>query len=761
MKKGVTIIFVVGILLILFIFTATLLFVFTFWEKSCYKIVAGKQAERFAKAGIDDGIWEIEHDGREYDSFFDNWRKNFEGQEVDNNEDGIPDSKWIYIYGKDREIIGRYSVLIEDENGKINLNSCGNLKNSFNEGFSVSEINILTHVIGKESGKDVVRFRYGKDGLPGKGSFDEDCDNNSVSNDRVDNDGDGKIDEIGEGIDEPDEFSCEKLYGDDRLYFVPEDIKLVKGIGEKKYGRIRNLITVFSYDKNVTGKGKERINLNKADFESLYLLFREKGYPEQQAIQIALNIIDYRDPDSVPATKEIDGKLYIGIDKTPYLNEIDAVKPWKKLELPSGTVMFIEEGGQFIEIFNPYLEKIDIGGWKIKGVITLFSNLWDEIFESSEEIYNDVINGETEIEQDKAKSIIESVIPTTIRIPKGTEIPPLSYYTIGDRIRIVIIIPPEGIPVVLFLPIEDPSECQQYEPILAINPGSFGFLSDILSNIPFLSNLGLDFTVSFYDREGNIIEIADYPTDAPQTSVQKNDPRMKGIFDWYPAFPTPNMQNLVFSPWIGGEFGKTGWIYLWPTSFVIKNGNFSSVGELSFIHRMEHWKSMDFWKEGKDRKIIDYFTVVENPEKPTYGRLNINTASETVLMCLPLVDKKLARRIIKARPYTDISEVLGIYGKGNSEKEILNREITKYGFDRKDNDFDGFLDCEKEKEMIFSKIINLITVRSNVFKIISTGQKVKDKNGNGKIEKEEIIAERKIVVFYDRDKRKVIYRKEL
>jgi len=746
-KEGVALIFVIGIMLLLFIFASTLLFSFKLWEKSCYKTFAGKQAERFAEAGIENGIWELQHDKRDYDSLIDNWRKNFEGSDFDNNGDGIPDSRWIYIYGKDKEIIGRYSVLIEDESGKININVCGNLKNSFNEGFSTFEISILPDIIGEEISKNIVSFRYGKDGLPGRGGFDDNSNNDSLSKDKIDNDGDGKIDEPGEGIDEPYEFYVKKIYWDDRPYFIPEDIKLVNGIGKERYRKIKDFITTFSYDKNTTKEGKIRINLNKADFSQLYSFFKEKGYPEEQAIQISLNIIDYRDSDSIPQIKTVKGKLFIGIDKTPYLNEIDGIKEWEKFKLKSGGVLFTEKGGQFIEIFNPYPEEIDIGGWEIRGPTLLFSNLWGKIFQYSKQIYNDVINGETGI---KNKDIIENIfITNVIKIPEGTKIPPFSYYTIGDTVKIGIIMIPNKTPLIIFLPIKDPPNASQYEPILGINK----IFPDIIQSLNYFSKIPSSSRLFFCDKSGNIIEIADCPLDTPKTSIQKNDPR---VFKWYISLPTPNMQNFIFSPWIGGFKNNN-----WPSSFKIKNGKFSSLGELSFIHKGRQWESIDFWKDGKDRKIIDYFTVEEDPYKPTYGRLNINTASETVLMCLPLVDKDIARRIIMARPYKDISEILGKYGNGYSEKELLNKEITKYGFDGKDNDFDGFSDCEKEKEMVFSKIINLITVRSNVFKIISTGQKVEDKNGNGKIEKEEILAEKKIVVFYDRDKGKIIYRKQM
>lgn len=761
MKKGASIVFTIGILLILFVFTTTLLILFAFWEKTASKIISGKGASRFAKNGIEEAIWEIDHDSREYDSYQDTWRKNFSGEDIDVDNNGIPDSKWICIRDKNNKIIGRYGVLVEDESGKININGCGNSHGGFNEGFSVCEINLLKNLVGESTERNTVTFRYGPDGLPGKAKIDDDNDSFPIENDGIDNDGDGIIDEVGEGIDEQDEFNFKKPEGDDRPYFIPADIKLVEGIGKKTYRKVENSITVSSYDFNRNKSGEYRMNLNNAFFDDLYNLFLKLGYGKNQSAQIAVNIIDFRDTDNVPTIVEkLNGKKIIGVDQTPYLNEVEAVRPWKVQVLPSGTVIFSEQGGQFLEIFNPYSVPLDIGGWRITGVVTLFSNLWSRVINNSQEIYDDVAGGETEIDRDKAKSIIQSLVPTSIIIPPGKKIQPYSYYTVGDCIRIVIIIPPEGPPIPLLLPIADPSGCQQYEPILAINPGSFGSLSGILGKVPFLSTIGLDFTVSMFDRNENLIEKADYPIDFPATSVQKNDPRMRGIADWYPAVPTPGKTNYVFQPWVGGEFGKAGWVYLWPSSFNIKNRSFSSVGELSFIHRMQHWRSLDFWKDGIDRKTIDYFTVVKNPDIPVYGRLNVNTVSETALMCLPLVDSELAKAIVEAVPYMDISEILGIYGAGSSNAERLNREITKYGFDLKDNDMDLVIDTEREKERIFSKIVNLITVRSNVFKIVSVGQKVDDKNNNGKIEEKEITAEKKVTVFYDRIKKKIVYREQ-
>ncbi|HOL21863.1 MAG TPA: hypothetical protein PLQ41_03285 [bacterium] len=706
-KKGASVVLTLMVLLLLFIFTGMLLFIFKFWEKTSYKMFTGKAAYRLAKMGSDAAIWELDNDSREYDAFTDLWRTTFEGDEVDLNDDGVPDAKWFYIKDRNGVIKGRYAVLVEDESGKININYAGSNK-TFWPTHTVSDMDVLSDVIGKKRADSIIAYR------------------------------------------------------ENRPYIVPSDVKLVSGITDEMYEKIENCITTFSYDLNVNRNGKERINLNNASFETLFQTLKSIGYEETVAAQVALNITAYRDTSRVPPQYQMGNTTLFGINKTPYFNEIDAVRPWRK-ETIGDVILLREVGGQFIEIFNPYSEPLDIGNWKIKGVVTLFSGFWNEVYDESGSILDDITEGETDIAPERVKSILEKVVSASIVIPAGTKIPPRSYYTIGDLMSIVIVIIPAEPPVIfpLFVPIREPEGCQYYEPILAVNPGSLSFIDDILEKIPLFANSGLDFTMRLYDSKDNLIEHTEYIADTPFTTVGKNDPRMSGIFDWFIGKATPGKHNITFQPWIGGEFGTIDWLLNWPTSFIVKNGKFNSVAELSFIHKREHWKTLDFWKQGTDRKVIDHFTAVENPEEPTYGRLNINTSSETVLCCLPLIDRNVAGTIIDARPYKDISEVLGVYGKGSSSQEVLSKEMTKYGFNFRDNTMDFFIDEEKEKELIFSRIIDLITVRSNVFKIITSGQKVQDVNNNGKIEEEEIVSEKRVILWYDRRKKKIIYRREI
>ncbi len=704
--KGDVVILTIMILLILFIFTTSMLFMFTAWQKSAAKLLAGKNAHRFAKTGMEEAIWEIDNDNLEEDSFLDSWRANFQGEDVDLNEDGNPDAKWFYVKNKVGEITGRYAVLVEDESSKININYAGKIEK--HPTYTVKDIDILPGLIEKASANGIVTYRQ------------------------------------------------------KRKYAEPSDVKLVKGIGESVYDRIKNYITCFSYDLNRNRKDIQRIDINAASFDTINTLLNTLGYSKDISCQVALNIIAYREKKPPLPSMNLDRKDMIGIWKTPYINEIDAVKPWQTNTLASGTVIISEQGGQFIEIFNPYDSKLDIGGWKIKGVVTLLSDAWTDVLKTSQQILDDVTEGETEVDPEKIKISLDKLIPTSITIPEGEHIPPHSYYTIGDMISLKIVIIPGDPPIIfpLFVSIKDPSNCNYYQPILAVNPASLNFIAGLLSFIPFLANLRFDFTISLFDRQGNPIEKAYYTADLPETTVQKNDPRMNDLTDWFMGPPTPGQQNIYFQPWIGGEFGKTDWIFNWPAHFNIRKNQYLSLGELSFIHKKQHWKTLDFWKEGVDRKLIDEFTTFDPPTSQTFGRLNINTSSETVLTCLPMVDIDIARNIISARPYHDISEVLGKWGSENSPAELLNREITKYGFDLIDNDRDGYVDTEKEKESVFYDIVNLITVRSNVFKIISLGQKVQNIENDGKIV-EKILAEKKVVVWYDRRRKKVIYRREI
>jgi len=116
---------------------------------------------------------------------------------------------------------------------------------------------------------------------------------------------------------------------------------------------------------------------------------------------------------------------------------------------------------------------------------------------------------------------------------------------------------------------------------------------------------------------------------------------------------------------------------------------------------------------------FDYIRLAPVPE--VSGKININTASAEVLSSLPLIDEETASSIISGRPYGNQED------KGRGIGDILATDVL-------DSDAD-------EKIAKFSAVSNLITVRSDSYQIIATGQALK----NGRV-----MAEKRIRMVIER-----------
>jgi len=721
-NRGIAIILVIGLLSLLMVVGISFLVLMRFQEKQSFNYLSLVRAKNIAKLGMEKAIVQLKADRNGYDAETETWHTNFIGDEVDVDEDGKEDSRWFNLFRKGK-LIGRYAVLVKDEEGKLNINEAGNLSKGFyakgqgvNEGWKPDEIK-LTVLPGIDEGlaKALIEYRYGKDKAPGKAKEDDDQDNNELTDDGIDNDGDGDYDEGNEGVDEPDEFCARDPSGDDQPFVTIEDLKRVNGIGEKKFADIKNFITAYSYDKNIDSKGDLRVNLNTASIEEIKSAVRKSGINEPDIYnQIAVNIIDYRDRDELP-TIYLDpdvgeeGKTYYGIEETPYINEVEASPMIKESPIKIGIASFMIDSGEYIELFNPYSHDIPIGGWTITG--------------SGKGIYFGITQ------------------PVFVPITPGAVIPANGYYTIGDIIATIVAIIPKP-PFILLIPwpiVPPASGCDQYFPLE---------LPDFGANLKLTDNLG------------HIIEIANYGVDIwTPLSKERNDPRVRSF---YLGLQTPGKQNAIFSASL--LFGKEVNLLNWQSSFMVKNYPLATVGEMGYVHKGKQWQTINFWKGNGDIAICDQFSTAEPMEEPMRGRININTASCRVLMGLPGIEKELAEKIIAARPFKTIGEVLGNYSAGDEEPEkILNRAMIAQGKNFSDSDDDGFIDEDDEKEETFRKISNLITVRSNLFSIVSLAQSLRDKNGDGKVGDGEILAEKKIKVIYNRGSfpRKICFYKEV
>ena len=122
-----------------------------------------------------------------------------------------------------------------------------------------------------------------------------------------------------------------------------------------------------------------------------------------------------------------------------------------------------------------------------------------------------------------------------------------------------------------------------------------------------------------------------------------------------------------------------------------------------------------------DSVFFDY--ILLTPASKTYGRININTADTPVLQGLKDITPTRANDIVSYRQSTPFQTIGHLVTAG------VDVNTTN-----------------------FQPISNLITTKSNVFKIICTGQSILDKNGNGAFDvgEDEVLGEKKITVIYER-----------
>jgi hypothetical protein len=192
---------------------------------------------------------------------------------------------------------------------------------------------------------------------------------------------------------------------------------------------------------------------------------------------------------------------------------------------------------------------------------------------------------------------------------------------------------------------------------------------------------------------------------------------------------------------------------------VIRGANMHSVGELGYIHTPTAWQHLRLQPQPTaeqtagmipDWAVLDLFTAsnsVSGAQSPTLGRININsdvsifpgTPPNNVGRYVPLlalltpavptgVDPAAIAQNIYARSYVNYPNGTDPYGNPNAYDTI--GEICEV--QGMTNGPPNQPATQASSEAIIRKIANLITVRSNTFTIWAVGQSIKkvDKNPN-------------------------------
>jgi hypothetical protein len=303
-NRGIALILVVSVLAVAGIMAVSFAFTMQLELRAATNFMEATRASYLGEAGVSYAEAVLKKDSRDIDSFEDAWYTLFTGSDIDNDGDGQPDSKWLYIYDEKDEAIGRYAVLVTDEAGLLNINLATRHNISplkVTEGWTPYELDLKKFLASfglSDSEKvyeDILDYRYGFDAEPGIAGVDDNHNQRILDSDGIDNNADGIIDEAGEGIDEPMEFVPEAAYGDDNPFETPFELAKIGSIKKEAFKNIYPYITSYSLNNNLDVEGRLRENLNFMDANSLLVLLEDSGVSDP--FQKAVNIIDACDED--------------------------------------------------------------------------------------------------------------------------------------------------------------------------------------------------------------------------------------------------------------------------------------------------------------------------------------------------------------------------------------------------------------------------------------------------------------------------------
>ncbi len=332
--NGIALVAVLAILVVLAVLAASFSTLMSIEQKSANTNVAKVQADLCAKAGLEHAIsllWTDYIQQPAWDDKSELWYTSFiplkndisNSTDIDGLNEKENDAQWIYVRDSNGSIIGRYAVLIEDENSKINVNSAvATSTNMQNQGVGTFEI-LLTDgnnrglPISLKSAKKIIRFRYGRDKKPGQANVDDNFTESEFQSDEIDNNGNGLIDELNEGIDEPQEYNPLSPSWDDKAYSSIHELtdSIFSNIKNKLkfYRFLRKYATTKTYGRDIywdeqNETWRNQINLNVATKKQIHKILKRANKvsrfesSSKNLRNLTSNIIDYHDENNVLST---------------------------------------------------------------------------------------------------------------------------------------------------------------------------------------------------------------------------------------------------------------------------------------------------------------------------------------------------------------------------------------------------------------------------------------------------------------------------
>jgi len=516
----------------------------------------------------------------------------------------------------------------------------------------------------------------------------------------------------------------------------------------------RHLATTYNMDRIIDPKGDMMINVNReTSAPRIYDKLLRSIYPaladsvtRQRFVQLTVNMVDFIDNDANVTTFIDPCGTYYGFEAQPFINEV----AWK-----------IDQPADFyaLELYNPFDRAIDLGNYVLE-----FVNRNDPADQYSITFpFGQFIeaNGYFVIVNQAGRFVIynDPNTPTTIRVEPALRFfedwmssdrskPPVDNRPDPDKSKPAI---PEG-----WGNIYDMSLLRS---VLVPVLGTMIYVDNqiIEPNLVDLAKPGSALALGRDDRDWRVIYQTLALDGAYGGSLGIANYRHIPFYD--PSYPYPKHLYSFFLPnplYPRAEFITVGDI---PRLLTLGHGTTpdSTIGrqlmafellELSTAVDQEHNVRLDL-QNPLHRNLFQYLTVFDpnsdsidndadglidgadtiSPEVQIPGRININTAPWYVLAQLPWVSShtsnyELARTIVDHRDivggFRSIGELnfvsdpnslrsIGYYARtdGPQVGDLLGFPDITLGDDIPD-DFE-------ERDVIFSRISNLVTVRSDVF----------------------------------------------
>jgi len=259
-------------------------------------------------------------DGNDYDSYDDTWGAAPVAGAANAPDDAdargsAQGGNWHRVRAGTGELVGRYQLAVHDESGKVNVNAA-NLRTRKDESLPAWQKAVGTSRIALNSdkgdgtalslgaAKKLLRWRYGKNRRPGRARFDDNDNAMLFAQDGIDNDADGIVDEVDEGIDEPGEYTHSSSRGDDQAFDSIDEVSGVLGLSPRARRGLMSRVTVHSLEAE--SRAYKPRNVNSSTPRAMFRSFKDAKlhtqYEESDLRALACNIVDYADENHALGT---------------------------------------------------------------------------------------------------------------------------------------------------------------------------------------------------------------------------------------------------------------------------------------------------------------------------------------------------------------------------------------------------------------------------------------------------------------------------